>query len=140
MVSPGRSGTIIAFITGWLSVLAYLFTAASGCLFIAESTVGLAEIYHPSYVAERWHTWIVYVGYVCVATLFVTAIPSLIPKTQSIFFWASLLGVTVITITCLATSPSKQSAKVALGRYQNDQSGWPSGISFMLVVGQSMWS
>lgn len=139
MVSPVKTRSGIAFITGWLSLLAYLFTTASGCLFMSESTIGLAEIYHATYVAERWHTWVVYVGYVGIATVIVTALPSLIPKTQSIFFWASLLGVTVITVTCLAASPSKQSGKAVLASYQNDQSGWPSGISFMLVVGQSMW-
>ncbi|KAF9891232.1 hypothetical protein FE257_004796 [Aspergillus nanangensis] len=139
MVAPIEYRAPLAFVTGWLSVLAYLFATSSGAIFIAESVVGLAEVYHPGYHAETWHVWLVFAAVIITAFVAVTIAPSIVPKTQSLFFWTSVLGVTAITVTLLAVSPSKQSAATTFTAYQNS-SGWPSGMSFMLAVGQSMWS
>ncbi|OJJ42392.1 hypothetical protein ASPZODRAFT_155311 [Penicilliopsis zonata CBS 506.65] len=139
MVYPLRYRAAAAFATGWLSVLGYLFTTASSAIFVAESIMGVAEIYYPAFAAQRWQIWCIYALMLILATVAVTVWPSLVPRTQSSFFGASVLGMLVITIAVLAASPTKQSAAVALVNYDNS-SGWPSGISFMLATGQSMWS
>ena len=139
MISRLEYRAPLAFVTAWLNILAYLFATSSGSIFIAESVTGLAEVLEPQYVAQRWHVWLVYAAVNFSTTLIVTIAPSILSKTQSVFFWISLLGVLVITVTLLATSTTKQTADVVFITYETS-SGWSSGLSFMLAVGQSMWS
>lgn len=55
------------------------------------------------------------------------------------FFWASVLGIIISSITVLAASADKQPAGDVFASWDN-KSGWNPGLTFMLAVGQSMWS
>lgn len=80
----------------------------------------------------------IYAALLLFSTIIVTLGPSLIPKTQSAFFGASVLCVLTMAITLLSVSSNKTSAHVVFTDWVNP-SGWSDGFAFMLATGQSMW-
>lgn len=72
-----------------------------------------------------------------VCTFAVTVFPKVVPKMQSAFFWASVLGLAVIFIAILVWSPTKQPAKKVFAEWDN-VAGWNDGITFMLDIDNVM--
>ena len=128
----------MAFVTAWFNIMAYLVIVTSGSIIPAQVIGGLIQIYHPTFAMQRWQVWTIYAALLLVSTIAVTLGPSLVPRTQSVFFWASVLGILVMSITVLAVGPTKNSAHLVFAEWDNP-SGWSPGLAFMLSTGQSMW-
>jgi len=124
--------------TGWLSVFAWLFTTASAASFCAQLCLGLAAFYHEDYTPEPYQVWLIYTLIIIICAAFVCLLPKLVPITESVFFWASVVGFVVSFIALLAASKVKQPASVVFTGWVN-QTGWSDGTAFMLAVGQSMY-
>ena len=124
--------------TAWFNIIAYLIVCASATIIPAQVIAGLIEIYYPNYVVHQWLVWIIYAVMITLSTAIVTLGASLVPKTQSTFFWASLLGIGVMSITVLAASSTKQSAESVFTTWDN-VSGWTPGFGFLISTSQSMW-
>lgn len=130
MIAPARARAGIAFMTGWLSVLAWLFTTASACIFCAQVCIQLASLFHPAFAGTSWQTYLIYVLIMCICAFVVIFLAKWVPAIQNMFFAASLLGFVVFTITVLATSPAKQSGHTVFVDWEN-QTGWGDGIVSM---------
>lgn len=55
-----KYGRICSFYAGWWNCLAWIFGAASSSLFAGETVMAMYSVYHPDYVLQRWHVFIVY--------------------------------------------------------------------------------
>ncbi|KPI43975.1 Choline transport protein [Cyphellophora attinorum] len=139
MVAPIRYRALIAFSTGWLSIFAWLFTIASACIYCAQICVNMATLFHPQYIPEQWHVYLVYVAFVAACTLITVFLSRQIPLLETISFFASITGVVVFFVVVLAVSPTKQPASAVFVRWDN-QTGWGDGTAFFLAVGQAMYS
>ena len=137
-VASTKYRSAIAFVTAWFNLYAYLIVVTSGTIIPAQVVAGLIQVYHPTFLMQRWQIWMIYTALLLFSTILVTLGPSLIPKTQSAFFWASILGVLTMAITVLSVSSTKTSAEVVFASWENP-SGWSDGLAFMLATGQSMW-
>jgi choline transport protein len=138
MVAPPKYRAVVAFTTGWLSVVAWWMTAASACIFCAQLCVNLASFFHPDYVWTQWQVYLVYLLLTCFAVALFVLLPSFMPKTEIVFFFATVLGFVVFFITVLATSDTKQSGRTVFTEW-NNQTGWNDGIAFFLGVGSCMY-
>lgn len=138
MVAPERYRASIAFTAGWLSCFAWLFTTASANLFCAQICVNLATLYSLEYVWTQWQVYLIYTGFIIIATAITIFLPKLIPIGETMFFWSSIAGFVVSFITLLAASDTKQSGSVVFTDWVN-QTGWSDGTAFLLAVGQSMY-
>lgn len=136
MVSPPNFRAPIAFFTGWLSLFAWLFSLAAVNILIAQICVALAQLHNPEYIATQWQVYLIYVGITLLDVAIVAYLPRLVPLTESVFFWASVIGMLASFITVLAVSSKKQSAEVVFRRWIN-QTGWNDGIAFFVAVGQN---
>jgi choline transport protein len=119
MVSGRGSRALIAFVAGWMSVFAWLFTTASACIFCAQICVNLATLFHPDYTATQWQVYLIYVVFVWACTLMTIYLPNLISLAETVFFIASLLGFVVFFIAVLATSETKQPDKTVFVDWVN---------------------
>ncbi len=137
-VATTKYRSAIAFVTAWFNIYAYLIVVTSGSIIPAQVVAGLIQVYHPTFSMQRWQIWVIYAAILLFSTILVTLGPWLIPKTQSAFFWASILGVLTMAITILSCSSDNTSAKVVFASWDNP-SGWSDGLAFMLATGQSMW-
>ncbi|EXJ57389.1 hypothetical protein A1O7_07736 [Cladophialophora yegresii CBS 114405] len=138
MVAPPRYRAPIAFIAGWLSVVAWWMTAASACIYCAQICVNLASFFNPEYVWTQWQVYLVYVALTCLAVAIFVLLPTLMPKTEIVFFAASLVGFLVFCIAVLAASKTKQSGRTVFVEWVN-LTGWNDGIAFFLGVGSCMY-
>ncbi|KIW66328.1 hypothetical protein PV04_05664 [Phialophora macrospora] len=138
MVAPPRYRAVVAFTTGWLSVVAWWMTASSACIFCAQICVNLASFFNPDYVWTQWQVYLVYLLLTCLAVALFVLLPTFMPKTEIVFFFATVLGFVVFFITVLATSDTKQSGRTVFTEW-NNQTGWNDGIAFFLGVGSCMY-
>ncbi|KAI1623129.1 putative amino acid permease [Exophiala viscosa] len=139
MVSCEKTRASVAFVMGWLSVIAYCLFTASATIVCAQITAAIAGFWHEDYVATQWQVYLMYVLYQALATAVVVLLPKQLPKTEIMFFFISVSGCIVFFITVLAASPTKQPAKVVFTEVVN-VTGWGDGVSFILAVGTCMYA
>ena len=123
---------ILSWITGWINVSGWIALVASGGLLGSQLIVGIISLMEPTYVAKRWHQFLIYIGYNIVAFLVNAFMTGALPIiTKSAFTW-SILGFIVISITVLAcASPTYSSASFVFTDFINE-TGWPDGIAWLL--------
>lgn len=62
ILAPLRTRRFAAYITGWMSVLAWCLVTCSGVSLAAVSTVGIAAFFNPGFVVKPYQIWLVYVA------------------------------------------------------------------------------
>ncbi|KAJ5662903.1 amino acid transporter [Penicillium longicatenatum] len=139
MVASPKYRSLVAFLIGWLSIAAWCLTSASTAIVCAQMAGSLASIYHPSYTAEAWHTYLIYLLIMILATSIVCFSPNAIPKGEIVLLWCSVAGFVASFVTVLATQRHPQSAKVVFTEYKNE-SGWNDGTSFVVGLGTCMYA
>ncbi|PWY88023.1 amino acid permease [Aspergillus sclerotioniger CBS 115572] len=122
----------LSWITGWANVSGWVALTATGGLLGSELVLGVISLMHPTYVSQRWHQFLIYIGYNIIAFLINAFMNSLLPLfTKGAFIW-SLTGFTVICITLLAcASPNYSSGEFVFGKFINE-TGWPDGLAWLL--------
>ena len=128
---------ILSWITGWINVSGWVALTASGGLLGSQLIVGVISFMNETYSPQRWHQFLIYIGYNLAAFLLNAFGNSLLPHvTRGAFTW-SITGFVVISITVLAcASPNYSSGKFVYTEFIN-QSGWPDGIAWLLGLLQA---
>ena len=139
MVSSPSTRASVAFVMGWLSVIAYCLFTASATIVCAQITAAIAGFWHEDFVATQWQVYLMYILFQALATAVVTLFPRQLPKTEIVFFFISVSGCIVFFITVLSASETKQPAKVVFTEVVN-VTGWSDGVSFILAVGTCMYA
>ncbi|KXT12562.1 hypothetical protein AC579_2094 [Pseudocercospora musae] len=123
---------LLSWITGWINVFGWMALVATGGLLGSQIIIGIIALYDTSYVAQRWHQFLIYIGYNIFAMLlnaFGNSILPLVNKTAIIW---SISGFVIISITVLATaSPDYNSGDFVYREFLNT-TGWPDGIAWLL--------
>ncbi|UJO14537.1 hypothetical protein CLAFUW4_03142 [Fulvia fulva] len=123
---------ILSWITGWINVFGWMALVATGGLLGSQIIVGIVHMYDATYVSQRWHQILIYIGYNIVAMLlnaFGNHLLPLINKTAIIW---SISGFVVICITVLAcSSPDYNSGDLVYREFLNT-TGWPDGVAWLL--------
>ena len=128
---------ILSWITGWINVSGWIALVASGGLLGSQLIVGAISFYSPDYVPERWHQFLIYIGYTFVAfTVNAFMNPALPYITKAAFAWL-LAGFVLICITVMAcASPTYASGDFVYRTFINE-TGWPDGIAWLLGLLQA---
>lgn len=123
---------LLSWITGWTNVFGWMALTATGGLLGSQIIIGIIAIYDTTYVAQKWHQFLMYIGYNNIAMLlnaFGNSILPLVNKTAIIW---SITGFVVISIMVLAcASPSYSPCDFVYREFQNE-TGWPDGLAWML--------
>ena len=100
--------------SGWIALV------ASGGLLGSQLIVGVISFTNQNYVPQRWHQFLIYIGYNLVAFLLNAFGNSLLPYvTKGAFAW-SITGFVIISITVLAcSSPNYASGKFVFTAFIN---------------------
>ncbi|RSH87903.1 uncharacterized protein EHS24_000421 [Apiotrichum porosum] len=128
----------ISWVCGWFAVCGWIALVGSagslaGSLITGAISLNLGD----SYEVQNWHVFLIYVGYILIATfLNIWCLPILPRLNQMAIFW-SLTGAVVIIITCLACSSGDfASPKFVFTEFINE-TGWPDGVAWILGLLQS---
>ncbi|KAH8648277.1 amino acid transporter-like protein [Tricladium varicosporioides] len=137
VISWKRWVPILSWITGWINVSGWIALVASGGLLGSQLILGIISLMNPDYVSQRWHQFLIYIGYNLVAFLVNAFMTGGLPLiTRSAFIW-SIFGFIVISITVLScASPNYSSAKFVFTNFLNE-TGWPDGIAWLLGLLQA---
>ncbi|KAK4505743.1 hypothetical protein PRZ48_003708 [Zasmidium cellare] len=132
IISWPKYRRILSWITGWINVFGWMALVATGGLLGSQIIIGIIAMYDPNYHAERWHQFLIYIGYNIAAALinaFGNAILPILNKTA--ILW-SISGFVVICITILAcASPDYNSGDTVYREFINE-TGWPDGLAWLL--------
>ncbi|KAJ5154284.1 Amino acid/polyamine transporter I [Penicillium coprophilum] len=123
---------ILSWITGWVNCSGWVALVATGGLLGSQLVMGVISLMNPSYNPQRWHQFLIYIGYNIVAFLINAFMNNVLPYvTKGAFTW-SLTGFTIICITVLAcASPDYNSAEFVFTDFINT-TGWPDGVAWLL--------
>ena len=123
---------ILSWIIGWINVGGWIALTATGGLLGSQLIVGIISFMTPAYTAQRWHQFLIYIGYNLFAFLLNAFGALILPMfTKAAFIW-SIAGFAIICITLLAcASPDYQSGSFVYRDFIN-QTGWPDGLAWLL--------
>lgn len=128
------SGTKAAcsWVSGWLTVLAWLFLTASAPFGAGTLIQGLLTLNYPEYVPQRWHGTMLYWAVLVVGFLVNLYGARLLPHIENLMMALHVLLFFLIFVSILALSPTRNSAAFVFGEFQNN-TGWGSdGIAWSL--------
>ena len=60
---------LLSWITGWINVGGWVALVASGGLLGSQLIIGIISMYSPAYEPQRWHQFLIYIGYTLAAFL-----------------------------------------------------------------------
>lgn len=132
IVSTRRWVPITSWTTGWINTAGWIALTATGGLLGSQLIIGIISFMNASYSPQRWHQFLIYIGYNIFAFLVNAFLCSALPLvTKSAFIW-SVVGFVVISITVLAcASPNYQSGGFVYRDFINE-TGWPDGLAWLL--------
>jgi len=113
-------------VSGWIALV------ASGGLLGSQLILGIIALEDPSYEPQRWHQFLIYIGYNIFAFLINAFLNSALPHVNKAAIIWSIMGFVIISITVLAcASPNYSSGAFVFGSFINE-TGWPDGIAWLL--------
>jgi hypothetical protein len=79
---------LLSWVTGWINTSGWIALVASGGFLGSQLIVGIISLMNASYVAQRWHQFLIYIGYNLVAFLinaFMTGALPIITRVTNLF-------------------------------------------------------
>lgn len=123
---------LLSWITGWINVSGWIALVASGGLLGSQLIVGVISLMNPNYSPQRWHQFLIYIGYNVFAFIVNAFMNSSLPYVNKTAIAWSISGFIVISITVLACASPNYSSGYFVFRQFINQTGWPDGIAWLL--------
>lgn len=140
IISWERSSRAIGYITGWINVCGWVALSATDPLLGSTFVINIINLFHPAYVAQPWHQFLIYVAFALIALAINAFLTRFLPYfTKAALFW-SVAGSVVIVVTVLTcASPNFQTGRFVYGQFINNV-GWPDGVAWMLGLLQGAFA
>ncbi|KAJ5822612.1 Amino acid/polyamine transporter I [Penicillium robsamsonii] len=123
---------ILSWVTGWINVAGWVALVATNSLLSSQLIVGCISVFHESYVPQRWHQFLIYIGLTVGSFVINAFMNSILPVIYRGAFMWSIGGFVIVSITCLAcAAPNYNSAYFVFCDFVNT-TGWPDGVAWML--------
>jgi choline transport protein len=133
-ISPGpRIGRPLGFFAGSLNFFGWLFDLASIVYIMSELVIQMYSLYHPNYVIQSWHIFIVLllITWVCIGvTIFFNRYLHFL---QQFGLFVVVVG-GLVTIVVIATMPAQHASSASVWSAWDNATGWPSGFAFLAGV------
>jgi len=137
VLASAKHAPLISYICGWFAVAGWwALTATAGSL-AGSLILGAYALKNPDYEAQRYQTFVIYVGYTLIACALNLWGLRILPLLNKAAITWSLVGAAAIAIVCLACkSGDYQSGSFVFGKYINE-TGWNNGVAWILGLLQS---
>ena len=131
---PGpKQGRILGFFAGSLNFFGWLFDLASIVYIMSELVIQMYSLYHPNYVIQPWHIFIVLLLITWISIAITIFFNGYLPYLQQFGLFVVIVG-GIVTIIVLAAMPkSHASSSFVWSDWQNN-TGWGSGLAFLTGV------
>ncbi|KAH6691377.1 choline transport protein [Plectosphaerella plurivora] len=139
-VAPRRATGILSFLTGWFSVLGWIFTTASTNIIYAQVLMALIALYRENLEIKAWQTFIVYQGLNLITAAVVMFGNKVIPALNKFSLFYLQIGWLVVLITVVACAPKHQDAEFVFRTWINN-TGWENNaIAFITGLVNPLYS
>ena len=119
ILSPPRYARITSYICGWFLVIGFLSAGAANGFIGADFVLGIAQLAHPDYTIQRWHTCLVaYLVLMLAAAVNIWG-RHLLDRMGRIMIIFNLTSFVVVVVVILAADKHKQSADFVFKDFQN---------------------
>ncbi|KKK26005.1 hypothetical protein AOCH_000451 [Aspergillus ochraceoroseus] len=122
-LTPPKYRRVVGWYAAWILLFMTVLASVGATYASAMSLQACVSISNPDYVAERWHTYMIFIAVLVIAAVINIFEPRLIHHFSVFGLVVHVLGFFAIMITLLVTTKNKNSAKVVFGSIQ-DFTGW----------------
>lgn len=131
-LAPAKYSRGLSYIVGWFTCSAWFFSAAATYLFSAQLIIALIIACNENFVAQAWHTYLIYIGAVLFALTMNLPLFKIYPYCLNGLVPFINCGALFILITLLVQVHHKQAASYVFTEFVNT-TGWKSdGVVFFL--------
>ncbi|CAG7555194.1 unnamed protein product [Fusarium equiseti] len=139
-VAPRRTTGILSFLTGWFSVLGWIFTTASTNIIYAQILMALIALYTPDLEIKAWQTFIVYECLNLLTAGVVMFGNKIIPALNRFSLFYLQIGWLVVLITVVACAPTHRDPEFVFRTWIN-KTGWKNNaICFITGLVNPLYS
>ncbi|KAJ2989390.1 hypothetical protein NUW58_g3491 [Xylaria curta] len=139
IVAKEKHRNFAAFVVGVLSIIGWLFITCSGISNNVQSIIGIVIFIHPDFVAQQWHSYLIYVGLILVTLIPIFTIPQRhLGKWTQMCLYLSVAGFVIVTVVLATMSNSFNNPSFLLEF--NGVSGWPRGVAWILSISNAMYA
>ena len=114
------------------NTFAWLSITASVCVGIPQLIAGMTSFWYPSYVPQRWQTFLIYQFSNLLMLAYNLFVLRRAPITHTIGMFFSLGCFSSFLIACIATPGPRAPHHVVWVDFINENSGWPNGVVFLV--------
>lgn len=147
LLAPPKIARGLSWVTGWFMIVGIVAMGATNNFITANFVLGMANLSHPGYVIERWHTVLVSWLVGIVAAGVNAFLPRLLNRISTAALCWNVLTFLVVIITILSSNHHKQPSsfvwKVSIYTcnflpFENGQADWSSiGLSKLYRIRSS---
>ncbi|KAL1957144.1 hypothetical protein VTO42DRAFT_6287 [Malbranchea cinnamomea] len=131
MLAPPSISKFMSYMTGWLTVSGWVAAVASTCYLTAGLIQGLATMTHSSYVAENWHSTLLFWAVLLFCIIINTVVSSLLPKFEGLILILHIVGFFGVLIP-LVKLGAKGDAHDVFTTFSNEGNFSSMGLSFLV--------
>ncbi|OJJ95192.1 hypothetical protein ASPACDRAFT_36577 [Aspergillus aculeatus ATCC 16872] len=132
MLAPAQHRRWLSYMCGIIGIWSWVAIAASLSLMVTEGIMAMVLTYHPTFVPQSWHYFLMYQAVHIIAMAYNVG---LLSKTVWVYDWAfyfSLALFVITTIVCPARSAVHADSATVWGHFVNSSNGyWSNGIVFL---------
>ncbi|KAJ5526198.1 hypothetical protein N7494_012848 [Penicillium frequentans] len=121
----------VGFLTGYFNMLGWTLGLASLYSVAGLQVTGLYQLYHPEYVSQPWHVFVVFVVLNWSFAAFIQFGNKILPYYTKFGLFVNV-GAWFTIIVCLAVLPKSHSTSSFVWTEYTNSTGWPTGVSFIL--------
>lgn len=133
MLAPRSSQKILSYITGWLTVLGWQASIASGAYLTGTSIQGVIVLTSPTYNPKGWHGTLLTWAVVIISLSINTLVSTVLAKIETLVLILHIAGFLAILVPLVYLAPHSSPQEV-FGVFAN-AGGWPTqGVSFFVGI------
>ncbi|KAJ7217627.1 choline transport protein [Mycena rebaudengoi] len=128
-VAGGKYGRALGFFTGLMNFYGWIFGLAAIVVIPANVVVQMYVVFHPNFVIQPWHIFLVFVlinWFCCLTVIFFNRF---LPTLQRFGLFILVVG-GLVTIIVLAAANSHASPSFVFTDWEN-ATGWSGGVAFL---------
>lgn len=123
-----------------MSIIGWWLASGSVANFVASLILEVVLIWHPDYVPENWHRYLLYVLVNSLSAMLNIFGSSLLPLYNQLIFVLSVLTLTSTTFTLFIVARHNHASATFMFSDVSSVTGWPTaGFPFLLAVGNAVF-
>ena len=125
---------MLGFFAGLCNFFAWMFNLAGAYSITSSAVLGMYSIWNDTYIPQVWHGYVTFIILVFISCLVLIFGNRWLPLLNQIGAFLVVGGGLITIIVCAAMSQHAPASFVWSNFSENNVTGWPNGVAFMIGV------